>query len=135
MSEDEVHRFQAQKKRPESPTIAIADQAHQGIFYLRNYLLDHRYNTEYPAQADHKMYKDIVADRSLHFEDCTEPVVYFSAGGVSSLRPDVPFRRGFTTIMARAYGRYLGALFKLKQLAIDTFRGDPESRFQARLRR
>jgi len=37
--------------------------------------------------------------------------------------------------VSHAYGRPLGALVKLKQVLIDAVLGDPESRFQARLRR
>jgi hypothetical protein len=116
-------------------SLAIRNWCHQGIFYLRSYLSDHPYQTEYRAQADHKMNIDIVANRSLRFGVCSELVAYFSAGGVSSLRPDLQFRRDFPAIVARAYGRPFGALVKLKQLVIDALFGDPESRFKARLRR
>ena len=116
-------------------SLAIRNWCHQGIFYLRSYLVDHHYQTEYRAQADHKMNIDIVSNRSLRFGVCSELVAYFSAGGVSSMRPDLPFRRDFPAIVSRAYGRPLGALVKLKQLLIDAVLGDPESRFQARLRR
>lgn len=116
-------------------SLAIRNWCHQGIFYLRSYLLDHPYQTEYRAQADHKLNIDIVSNRSLRFGVSKELVAYFSAGGVSSMRPDIVFRRDFPSIVARAYGRPLGAMIKLKQLLIDMLLGDPESRFQARLRR
>jgi glycosyltransferase involved in cell wall biosynthesis len=116
-------------------SLAARNWCHQGIFYLRSYLLDHPYQTEYHAQADHKMNIDIVSNRSLRFGVSTEVVAYFSAGGVSSVRPDIAFRRDFPSIVTRAYGWPLGALVKLKQLLIDAVRGDPEKRFQARLRR
>lgn len=116
-------------------SLAVRNWCHQGIFYLRSYLVDHPYETEYRVQADHKKNIDIVADRSLRFGVSKELVAYFSAGGVSSVRPDLLFRSHFPSIVSRAYGPPFGALVKLKQLLIDAVRGDPKSRFRARLRR
>ena len=116
-------------------SLAFRNWCHQGIFYLRSYMISHPYEVRYRAQADHKMNIDIVSNRSLRFGTSGDMVAYFSAGGVSSLRPDLVFRNNFPTIVATAYGRPLGALVKLKQLLIDAVLGDPEQRFQARLRR
>ena len=116
-------------------SLVLRNWCHQGIFYLRSHLVEHPYHTPYRAQADHKMNIDIVANRSLRFGVSQELVAYFSAGGASSLRPDIAFRRDFPSIVARAYGRPLGATVKLKQVLIDLLLGDPEQRFQARLRR
>lgn len=116
-------------------SLAVRNWCHQGIFYLRSHLVGHPYQTKYRAQADHKLNIDIVSDRSLRFGISQEMVAYFSAGGVSSTRPDIVFRRDFPSIVAKAYGRPLGALIKLKQVLIDMVRGDPDKRFQARLRR
>jgi glycosyltransferase involved in cell wall biosynthesis len=116
-------------------SLALRNWCHQGIFYLRSYLLDHPYQTEYRAQADHKLNIDIVSNAMFTFGVSSEMVAYFSAGGVSSLRPDLAFRRDFPRIVAEAYGRPFGALVKLKQLVIDAVLGDPEHRFQTRLRR
>lgn len=116
-------------------SLAFRNWCHQGIFYLRSYMVVHPYEVQYCAQADHKMNIDIVSNRAMRFGISGELVAYFSAGGVSSLRPDLQFRRDFPTIVASAYGRPLGMLIKLKQLLIDAVLGDPEQRFQARLRR
>ena len=116
-------------------SLVFRNWCHQGIFYLRSYVLDHPYQTEYRAQADHKMNIDIVSNRSLRFAVSKELVAYFSAGGVSSLQPDLRFRNDFPSLVGQAYGRPYGLLVKVKQLVIDTLLGDPESRFQARLRR
>ena len=116
-------------------SLIFRNWCHQGIFYLRSYMLDHPYQTIYRAQADHKLNIDIVSNRSLRFDVSKELVAYFSAGGVSSLRPDLRFRKNFPSLVGRAYGRPYGLLVKVKQLVIDTLLGDPESRFQARLRR
>lgn len=116
-------------------SLVFRNWCHQGIFYLRSYMLDHPYQTEYSVQADHKMNIDIVSNRRLRFAVSKELVAYFSAGGVSSLRPDLRFRNDFPALIARAYGRPYGLLIKIKQLVIDTLLGDPEHRFKARLRR
>lgn len=116
-------------------SLVFRNWCHQGIFYLRSYLLSHPYQIEYRAQADHKMNIDIVSNRSLRFGVTKELVAYFSAGGVSSLRPDLRFRKDFPMLVARAYGKHYGLLVKVKQLLIDTLLGDPEHRFAARHRR
>lgn len=116
-------------------SLVFRNWCHQGIFYLRSYLLSHPYQTEYRAQADHKMNIDIVSNRALRFGVSKELVAYFSAGGVSSLRPDLRFRKDFPMLVARAYGKHYGLLVKVKQLVIDALLGDPERRFTARLRR
>lgn len=116
-------------------SLIFRNWCHQGIFYLRSYMLDHPYQTEYRVQADHKMNIDIVSNRALRFGVSKELVAYFSAGGVSSLRPDLRFRSDFPTLIAQAYGRHYGFLVKVKQLLIDALLGDPEHRFRARLRR
>lgn len=116
-------------------SLVFRNWCHQGIFYQRSYLLSHPYQTEYRAQADHKMNIDIVSNHALRFGISKEVVAYFSAGGVSSLRPDLPFRKDFPSLVAHAYGKHYGLLVKVKQLVIDRLLGDPEHRFAARLRR
>lgn len=116
-------------------SLVFRNWCHQGIFYLREYLLSHLYQIEYRAQADHKMNIDIVSNRALRFGVSKELVAYFSAGGVSSLRPDLRFRSDFPSLVAHAYGWHYGFLVKVKQLVIDALLGDPEHRFTARLRR
>ena len=74
-------------------------------------------------------------DRSLRFKVSSELVAYFSAGGVSSTKPDLAFRRDFPSIVGKAYNRPFGALVKLKQIVIDAVLGSPDKRFSARLRR
>lgn len=116
-------------------SLAFRNWCHQGIFYLRSHMVDHPYEVRYRAQADHKMNIDIVSNHALSFSISEELVSYFSAGGVSSLLPDLEFRQDFPAIVAFAYGQPLGLLVKLKQLLIDAVLGDPEKRFRARLRR
>lgn len=120
---------------PYRTSLVFRNWCHQGIFYLRSYLLEHSYQIEYKAQADHKMNIDIVSNKKLRFIVSKELVAYFSAGGVSSLRPDITFRNDFPLIVARAYGSHYGLLVKIKQLVIDAIFGDPSSRFKAKLRR
>ena len=116
-------------------SLALRNWCHQGIFYLRSYLVGHPFQVEYFAQADHKMNIDVVSNRSLRFKVSRELVAYFSAGGVSSSKPDLAFRRDFPSIVAKAYGRPLGALVRLKQIVIDAILGPPDKRFSVRLRR
>lgn len=114
--------------------LIVRNWCHQGIFYSRSYLSKHPYQTEYRAQADHKINIDIVSNRERRFGVSQEVVAYFTAGGVSSLQPDLRFRRDFPRIVGAAYGRIFGALVRLKQLLIDALLGDPERRFRSRLR-
>jgi glycosyltransferase involved in cell wall biosynthesis len=116
-------------------SLVFRNWCHQGIFYLRSYLQCHPYQTEYRAQADHKMNIDIVSNHTFRFGVSKELVAYFSAGGVSSLRPDLQFRNDFPSLVAHAYGWHYGLLVKVKQLTIDALLGRPEQRFKARLRR
>jgi glycosyltransferase involved in cell wall biosynthesis len=113
-------------------SLAIRNWCHQGVFYLRSYLAEHPYQVEYPAQADHKLNIDIVSDPQRRIGVSDDVVAYFSAGGLSSMKPDLTFRRDFPAIVARAYGRPLGALVRLKQILLDTVLGKPEQRFKAR---
>lgn len=112
-------------------SLIVGNWCHQGIFYRRSHLAKHPYQVEYRAQADHKLNIDIVSDRRLRFGVSHELVAYFSAGGVSSVTPDLVFRKDFPAIVARAYGRPYGWLVRAKQLAIDLVLGPPEKRFRA----
>lgn len=116
-------------------SLVFRNWCHQGIFYLRSYMLSHPYETEYRAQADHKMNIDIVSNRAFRFGVSRTLVAYFSAGGASSLRPDLRFRKDFPALVANAYGRPYGLLVKVKQLVIDAIVGSPEHRFEAKHRR
>lgn len=116
-------------------SLALRNWCHQGIFYSRHYLAEHPYETRYKAQADHRKNIEIVSNRRLRFGVSKELVAYFSAGGVSSLAPDLEFRRDFPSIVAHAYGLPFGIMVKIKQLLIDTILGDPARRFAARTRR
>lgn len=107
---------------------------HQGLFYLRSYLVQNPYETRYVVCADHKMNIDIVSNPRLVFGVSDELVAYFSAGGISSTRPDVMFRRDFPAIVARAYGRPRGMVVRLKQIVADLLLGDHTERFRARQR-
>lgn len=110
-------------------SLIFANWCHQGIFYLRAYLLEHRYETRYRIQADHKLNIDIVSNRTLRFEVSQEMVAYFSAGGVSSVNPDLVFRKDFPVIVAAAYGRPWGWLVRVKQMLANLLLGTPEKRF------
>lgn len=116
-------------------SLVFRNWCHQGIFYLRSYLTSHPYQIEYRAQADHKLNIDIVSDRTLRFGITKVLVAYFSAGGVSSVKPDLRFRKDFPLLVGRAYGKHYGLLVKFKQLVIDALLGDPEHRFSAKHRR
>jgi glycosyltransferase involved in cell wall biosynthesis len=116
-------------------SLAFRNWCHQGIFYSRSYLVEHPYEPRYKAQADHKKNIEIVSNRAHRVGVSEELVAYFSAGGVSSLSPDLEFRREFPKLVARAYGMPFGILVKIKQLLIDSILGDPASRFAARTRK
>ena len=116
-------------------SLIFANWCHQGIFYLRRNLLNNRYEVRYRMQADHKLNIDIIANRTLRIGVSQELVAYFSAGGISSVSPDLVFRRDFPSIVAHAYGRQWGWLVRAKQIMIDLLLGAPETRFKKRERR
>lgn len=113
-------------------SLILANWCHQGIFYRCSHLLEHRYEVRYRMQADHKLNIDIVSNRALRFGVSQEMVAYFSAGGISSVRPDLVFRKDFPAIVAAAYGKPWGWLVRAKQLLIDLLLGAPEKRFMPR---
>lgn len=113
-------------------SLIFANWCHQGIFYRRTHLLGHRYDVRYRMQADHRLNIDIVSNRALRFGVSQEMVAYFSAGGISSVRPDLVFRKDFPAIVATAYGRPWGWLVRAKQILIDLVLGKPEQRFMPR---
>ena len=115
--------------------LIFANWCHQGLFYKTDYLKSHRYEGKYRMQADHKMNIDIVSNRDNGVFISRLLVAYFSAGGVSSVSPDLVFRADFPAIVAQAYGRPWGWLVRLKQVAIDLVNGPPEKRFQSNHRR
>ena len=106
-----------------------ANWCHQGIFYLRDYLSNHRYEARYQMQADHKLNIDIVSNKQLRFGVSQTTVAYFSAGGISSMSPDLVFRKDFPSIVAVAYGQPWGWLVRVKQILVDFLVGPPEKRF------
>jgi glycosyltransferase involved in cell wall biosynthesis len=111
-------------------SLIFANWCHQGIFYKREYLASHHYEVRYRMQADHKMNIDIISNRSFSFGVSHEMVAYFSAGGVSSVSPDLVFRKNFSSIVSDAYGRHWGLFIILKQKLIDIILGSPEKRFR-----
>ena len=113
-------------------SLIFANWCHQGIFYLRKHLRDNRYKLRYRVQADHKLNIDIVSNPQLVIGVSQELVAYFSAGGASSVNPDLLFRKDFPTIVGEAYGRHWGWLVRAKQIVIDLLLGTPEKRFKAR---
>lgn len=113
-------------------SLVFANWCHQGIFYLRTHLLQNRYDIRYRMQADHKLNIDIVSNPALRFGISKEMVAYFSAGGVSSVKPDLVFRKDFSAIVAAAYGKPWGWLVRAKQILIDLLAGPPEKRFMSR---
>lgn len=123
-------------RRPSRYRISLAfrNWCHQGIFYALEVLADRRYQTEYRVRADHKMNIDILSDPSVRLEVSREPVAYCSAGGLSSLQPDILFMRDFPRIVSQTFGRPVGALVRFKQWLIDLFLGPPERWFRPRSR-
>lgn len=115
-------------------SLIFGNWCHQGIFYLRRHLLSNRYEIRYKMQADHKMNIDIVSNHEFRFGISQELVAYFSAGGISSVTPDLLFRKDFPLIVASAYGWPWGGLTWAKQKIVDLLLGVPEKRFIPRNR-
>lgn len=106
-----------------------ANWCQQGIFYSTARLAQHRFDTRYPIQADHKLNIDLVADPSTRLGIQPEPVAYFSLGGVSSQRHDLSFVRDFPAIVGAAYGRPTGLYWALRQKLSILLYGPLERRY------
>ena len=139
----EIHLYASacymQKKgilKPSSFRLSLIFQnwCHQGIFYLRDYLLNNPYETQYKIQADHKLNIDIVSNKMLNFQVSKNLIAYFSAGGASSLNPDYQFRSNFPEIVRIAYGVPYGILVKIKQILVDLIFGSPSTLFKSKSR-
>ena len=113
-------------------SLIFANWCHQGIFYQRNHLFCNRYDPRYRVQADHKLNIDIVSNKKMRVGISQYLVAYFSAGGISSVSPDLVFRADFPKIVALSYGQKWGCLVRTKQILIDFLLGRPETRFKAR---
>ena len=104
----------------------------QGIFYFKEYLLNHPYEEKYRIQADHQKNIEIVSNKRLKFSTSKEVVAYFSSGGISSTNPDLVFRNDFPRVVGEKYGWHYGVSVKIKQILIDLILGKPEKRFRIR---
>jgi hypothetical protein len=106
-----------------------ANWCQQGIFYATARLAQHRFDTRYPIQADHKLNIELIADPSTRLGIQTEPVAYFSLGGVSSQQHDLNFVRDFPAIVGAAYGRRTGLYWALRQRLSILLYGPLEQRY------
>jgi glycosyltransferase involved in cell wall biosynthesis len=116
-------------------SLIFANWCHQGIFYSRHYLHNHRYDLRYRVHADHKANIEIVSNCQLRSGTSRDLIAYFSAGGVSSLTVDLAFRNDFPSIVNTAFGWHWGWLVRVKQMLIDLFLGPPVVRINSRLKR
>lgn len=110
-------------------SLIFRNWCHQGLFYLREYIVENPYETDYVIQADHKMNIDIISNTDNKFLILKEVVSYFSASGVSSARPDLKFRNSFPYIIRKSYGFKYSLLVIIKQKIVDLILGKPEKRF------
>ena len=106
-----------------------ANWCQQGVFYATARLAKQRFDTRYPIQADHKLNIELVADPSTRLGIQSEPVAYFSLGGVSSQRHDLNFVRDFPAIVGAAYGRPTGLYWALRQKVSVLLYGPLEQRY------
>lgn len=110
-------------------SLILQNWCHQGLFYLREYIVENPYEIEYAIQADHKMNIDIISNKNNKFLILKEVVAYFSASGVSSARPDLKFRACFPNIVKKSYGWTYWIIVIIKQKIVDLLLGKPEKRF------
>lgn len=110
-------------------SLIFRNWCHQGLFYLREYIVENPYETDYTIQADHKMNIDIISNKNNKFMILKEVVAYFSASGVSSVKPDLKFRTCFPHIIRKSYGLKYSFLVIIKQKIVDLLLGKPEKRF------
>jgi hypothetical protein len=101
----------------------------QGLIYARTALSSRRFDVRYPIQADHKLNIDLVTDPTTRLAVGSEPIAFFSSGGVSSRRHDVAFIRDFPAIIRTHYGPLIGMLYGLRRRVSVWIRGPIERRY------
>ena len=79
-------------------SIIFRNWCHQGIIYLRSYLVANPYNLDYPILADHHTNIKILSTSGLRHCTITETVAFFSSAGSSSTTTDTKFRKELSTI-------------------------------------
>ncbi|HVJ29532.1 MAG TPA: hypothetical protein VNA66_04420, partial [Gammaproteobacteria bacterium] len=67
-----------------------------------------REGVRYPIQADHKLNIDLVTDPTTRLAIGSDPIAFFSSGGLSSHRHDIAFIRDFPAIIWAHYGPLIG---------------------------
>jgi len=93
--------------RPIRPivTIAYRNWCHQGLVYRRSALAQPPYSTRYPVLADHHANIRLLAAHGDSVRIVSEPVAYFSVGGLSSTCCDRTFRLDQRGLARASFGR------------------------------
>lgn len=102
-------------------SILFRNWCHQGIIYLRNYLIQNPYNLDYPILADHHTNIQILSTPGISYRTINETVAFFSSAGSSTTTTDIKFRKELSLIAGRYFGSHAYILVRLKQF-IDRFR-------------
>ncbi|MCW4461890.1 glycosyltransferase family 2 protein [Sphingomonas sp. BT-65] len=108
--------------------ILFRNWCQQSLFYSRQYLAAHPFDTRYRIQADHKANIEIRADRLRRFGLSREVVAYFSTGGTSQTSYDIAFRRDLPAIAQANFGTTYRLAVQLKQRLADLIKGPPDAR-------
>ncbi len=102
-------------------SLILRNWCHQGIIYRRDYLVSNLFNLKYRIRADHYTNIQIVSMRGRRYRIVSEPVAYFSYGGLSSIDTDIEFQSDLPKFVAQTFGVHAYLLLRLKHF-IDCFR-------------
>jgi hypothetical protein len=101
----------------------------QGLIYARTAVSSRRFDVRYPIQADHKLNIDLVTDPATRLAIGSEPIAFFSSGGLSSHRHDIAFIRDFPAIIRAHYGPLIGMLYGIRRRISVWVHGPIERRY------
>lgn len=102
-------------------SLILRNWCHQGIIYRRDYLVSNPFNLRYRIRADHHTNIRIVSMRGRRYRIVSEPVAYFSYGGLSSIDTDIEFQSDLPKFAAQTFGVHAYLLVRLKHF-LDCFR-------------
>jgi glycosyltransferase involved in cell wall biosynthesis len=108
------HRFR--------PLILLKNVCHQSIIYRKSIFKKYDYERSFPIQADHFLNIMLYSDLEISFTTYSNPISYFSSGGISSYTTDLEFRRRLSGIAMDRFGVFWGLVIFAKQLLADIYR-------------
>jgi hypothetical protein len=91
----------------------------QALLYRSDIFSVRRFDCRYPAQADHKLNMELVADRGTVIERRRDVVCHFSSGGRSQTHHDWAFRQDMPDMVRAYYGPFFWVISLMRRRLAD----------------